>query len=318
MLKEGIIEPSNSPWRAQVVVTKEGNHKKRLVVDYSQTINKFTQLDAYPLPNINTLINEIAQHNVFSTIDMKSAYHQVPINEGDKPYTAFEADHGLYQLKRIPFGVTNGVATFQRIMDGIITGENLSSTFAYLDNVFICGKTQAEHDQNLGKFLEIANSRNLTYNDEKCVFSTKSLNALGCLISEGSIKPDPERLRPLQELPIPPDNKALKRVIGLFSYYSKWIPNFSHKIAPLVRTTSFPLNKEVIDAFNLLKHDIENSVVCAIDHSAPFELETDASDIAIAGVLNQNGHPVAYHSRMLQGSKLKHPSIEKEASVIIE
>ena len=87
---------------------------------------------------IITLINEIAhQHNVFSIIDMKSAYRQVPINEGDEPYSA---DHGLYQFERIPFGVTNGVANFQRIMDDI-TGENLSSTFAYLDNVFICGKT---------------------------------------------------------------------------------------------------------------------------------------------------------------------------------
>ena len=75
------------------------------------------------------------------------------------------------------------------------------------------------------------------------------------------------------------------------------------------------LSKEVIDAFKLLKHDI---VVCAIDHSAPFKLETDASDIAIAGVLNQNGRPVAYYSRTLQGSELKHPSIEKEASAIIE
>ena len=99
-------------------------------------------------------------------------------------------------------------------MDDIITRANLSSTFAYLDNVFICGKTQAEHDKNLDKFLDIANSRNLTYNDEKCVFSTKSLNVLGYFISEGTIKPDPERLHPLHELPIPPDNKALKGSLG--------------------------------------------------------------------------------------------------------
>ena len=78
LLKEGIIERSKSPWRAQVVVTKDENHKKRLAIDYSQTINKFTLLDAFPLPRIDELVNQIAQYRVFSTIDLRSAYHQVP------------------------------------------------------------------------------------------------------------------------------------------------------------------------------------------------------------------------------------------------
>ena len=85
LLKEGIIEQSRSPWRAQVVVTKDENHRKRLAIDYSQTINKFTLLDAFPLPRINELVNEIAQYRVFSTIDLRSAYHQVPLKDEDKP-----------------------------------------------------------------------------------------------------------------------------------------------------------------------------------------------------------------------------------------
>ena len=87
MLSEDIIEHSNSPWRAQVLVTG-GTYstKKRLVTDYSQTVNHHTQLDAYPLPHIDELVNKLAQYRVFSTIDLKSAYHQVELKEADKPY----------------------------------------------------------------------------------------------------------------------------------------------------------------------------------------------------------------------------------------
>ena len=153
LLSEGIIEPSNSPWRAQVVVTRNERHKKRLVIDFSQTINKFTYLDAYPLPNLNETVNTIAQYRVYSVIDLKSAYHQVPLQNRDKKYTAFEANGRLYQFCRIPFGVTNGVSAFQRTIDSFIAEEGLTDTFAYLDDVTICGNDQEHHDKNLKKIL---------------------------------------------------------------------------------------------------------------------------------------------------------------------
>ncbi|KHJ40163.1 hypothetical protein D918_09763, partial [Trichuris suis] len=123
LLREGIIEPSNSPWRAQVLVTKDERRKSRLVIDYSKTIDRFTLLDSYPLPRIDVMVQNMAKYKFFSTIDLKSAYHQVPIHPGDKPFTAFEAAGGLYQFTRIPFGVTNGVACFQRIIDTFIRDE---------------------------------------------------------------------------------------------------------------------------------------------------------------------------------------------------
>ena len=137
-------------------MARNENHKKRMVIDYSQTINRFTLLDAYPLPRIDDTINAIAQYQVFSTIDLCSAYHQVSIKESDKPYTAFQAGNALYQFTRIPFGVTNGVACFQRIMTDIIAAEKLQGTIAYLDSVTICGKDQEEHDENLKRFQDVA------------------------------------------------------------------------------------------------------------------------------------------------------------------
>ncbi|KAL0810536.1 hypothetical protein ABMA28_010656 [Loxostege sticticalis] len=104
LLAEGVIEESKSPWRAQVLITKNETHRKRLVIDYSRTINRYTELDAYPLPNIEQLVTKVAKNKIFSLIDLKGAYHQVPILPEERKYTAFEALSNLYQFRRIPFG----------------------------------------------------------------------------------------------------------------------------------------------------------------------------------------------------------------------
>jgi hypothetical protein len=141
-----------------------------MVLDYSQTVNHVTSLDAYPLPKFNTIFHKVAQFKVFSTVDLKSAYHQIPIIETGQPFTAFEASNRRYQFKRIPFGVTNGVAYLQRIIDSIISNENLQGTFAYLDDVTICGINQEDHDKNLQSFFETSNKYRITLNKEKCTF----------------------------------------------------------------------------------------------------------------------------------------------------
>ena len=142
-MQENIIEHSTSPWRAQDVVVKSPSHpeKKRLCVDYSQTVNQYTDVDAYPLPRIDDMINNLAKYRVFSTFDLKNAYHQLPICDSDKKYTGFEANGKLYQFCRIPFGVTKGVAVFQRQMDKIIEEEKLMDTFLYLDDITVAGHT---------------------------------------------------------------------------------------------------------------------------------------------------------------------------------
>ena len=320
LLSEEIIEPCISPWRAQVVVVKDplNRHKKRLCIDYSQTINLYTELDAYPLPRIEEMVHDLAKYKVFSTFDLKSAYHQIKIKDYEKKYTAFEANGKLYQFTRIPFGVTNGVAAFQRAMDRLIEEECLSDTFPYLDNITIAGSTQLEHDENVKRFFGAVKRKGLILNESKSVISVPEINVLGYCVGNGIIKPDPDRFKPLQELPPPTNIKSLKRTQGMFAYYSKWIPNFSDKIKILTNTKTFPLDEVALSSFNSLKKELLDASLRAVDENLPFVVECDASEVAISAVLNQGGRPVAFMSRTLQGSELQYPAVEKEATAIIE
>ena len=140
LLHQGVIKKSVTPWRAQVLVTTNERHKRRMVIDYSSTINRFTQLDAFPMPKISEIIRQLSKYTVFSKLDLESAYHQCPIRADEACYTGFEADGELYEFTRLPFGLTNSVAAFQRIMSSIIKNNNLNGTFAYIDDIVIGGR----------------------------------------------------------------------------------------------------------------------------------------------------------------------------------
>ena len=318
LLKDGIIEASKSPWRAQLVIAKSENHKKRMCVDYSQTVNKFTHLDAYPLPNMRSVVNNVAQYKWYSKLDLRSAYHQIGLVPEERKYTAFEANGQLYQFKRIPFGLKNAVPCFQRVIDAILQEHDCKATFAYLDDITVCGKTCEEHDQNLTAFLKAAKDCNLTLNENKCVFATESINLLGYNVSHGILQPDPDRVKPVLDLPLPKSSKELQRIVGMFSYYAQWIPQFSEKLKPLIVADRFPLPAVAVSAFKKLQEDLAKATLEVIDEKLPFVIETDASENAISATLNQQNRPVAFFSRMLNKHELKHSSIEKEAAAIVE
>ncbi|KAF2900601.1 hypothetical protein ILUMI_05586 [Ignelater luminosus] len=173
-------------------------------------------LDAYPLPNMEEIINDVANYTVFSTIDLKNAFHQI-YRTKDRQYTAFEAGGQLFQFKPILFGVTNGVAGFQRKINYIIRQENLEGIFYYLDDVTSLGKNLEEHNRNLNKFLEAIRKYNITINFEKSI-------------------PDPERPTALKPLKPLTGGSSLKRVLRMFSHYSNFIHKFLDKIEPIIAT----------------------------------------------------------------------------------
>lgn len=320
LLKDGIIEVSSAPWRAQAFVVR--NKKPRMVIDYSETINLFSKLDAYPLKSVEAVLNAVAENHYFSRLDMKSAYHQIPIKASDRQFTSFEANGTLYQFTRLPFGLTNAVPVFQRIMDDIVRTNNLNKAYPYIDDITICGKTIEEHDKNLADFLRVAKSINLTLNMDKCVFGTTKIALLGHIIEKGTKRPDPDRMKCLLEFKPPTTLSQLKRLNGFFAYYAKWVHDYSNKIKPLLdaqRLNSFPLSDEAIASMESLKADIINSSLAIPDSEAgPLTVETDASGTAVGAVLSQATRPIAFFSRTLSKSEQKMSAIEREAMAIVE
>ena len=165
-----------------------------MVVDYSQTINRYALLDAYPLPKIDKISTQIAKSSVYSTLDLKSAYYQTPLPPEDHPNTAFEACRKLYQYTRLPFGITNGVLFFQQLVDELIKKYKLSGTFAYLDNITVFGVNKNSHNIKLNALLNAPKSEGLTFNDLKCIYCRTEIDLLGCRVSHNVIQPDSECL----------------------------------------------------------------------------------------------------------------------------
>ncbi|KRX51904.1 Retrovirus-related Pol polyprotein from transposon gypsy [Trichinella sp. T9] len=188
-----MIEEGCSPWRAQALVVTSDNHKKRMIIDYSQNINRFTLLYAYPLAKINVMVQAISNYQTNQILPLKLA----------EDFTI------------VPFGVTNGVACFQRVMDNILRVEKLKDTFVHVDDVTICGMNEEEHDEKLNRFREVAEEYNLTLNKDKCEFTKTQIKLLGYIIEQGTLKPDPERFKPLQQFPLPRNTASLRRLLGM-------------------------------------------------------------------------------------------------------
>lgn len=314
---EGIIVPSTSSWRSQAFVVKS-NGKQRMVVDFASTINRYTDLDAFPVPLIPDVLHQLEGSRVFSRVDLRSAYYQVPILKEHQHFTAFEANNRLYEFTRLPFGVTNGVPIFCRVMQNITAG--LKGVSHYFDDIVIHGMDQAEHDRHLQAFLKRAAEVNLSLNSKKSIFSTSCMTFLGHVFENGLILPDPERMKPLQEFPTPSCLKELERLLGLFVYYSKWVKNFAEVSEPLFAAKKagiFPLTSQAVSAIDQLKKAISESFLAVPQPGKTLTLETDASLVSIGAVLSQEGKPIAFFSHKLNDTEKRWPIVELEAYSII-
>ena len=151
---------------------------------------------------------QIAQDKLYRSLDLRSAYHQVPLLESERQYTSFEPGSKLHQSKRSPFDATSSVPAFHRVMDEFVRDNHLCKVCAYLDDITVTGSTLEEHDRNLKKLLEVSRRQNLTLNAERFK------------LSHNQIKPDPQWLQPLIDLPAPRTATELKRVLEMFAHYA--------------------------------------------------------------------------------------------------
>lgn len=175
MLEDGVIEPSSSPWASPIVLIKKSDGRYRFCVDYRQ-LNKVSLPDAYPLPFVGATLDKLRDACFLTTLDIKSAYWQIPVAKDSRPLTAFVVpNRGLFQFRRMPFGLHNAPAMWQRLIDRVIGVDLEKYVFVYLDDIIICTPSLELHVEMLREVLRRLARAKLTLNREKCNFCKSEL-----------------------------------------------------------------------------------------------------------------------------------------------
>lgn len=326
MLKDGIIRPSDSPWASPIVLTGKRDGSTRFCCDYRK-LNTITKKDSHPLPFIQDVFDQVAGASIFSTLDLKAGYWQMPMAPESIPKTAFLCHIGLYEFVRMPFGITNGPALFQRQMNKVLAGLLGKICMAYLDDIVVYSKNEEDHARHLQQVLERLRQAGLQLKPSKCSFGLKEIDLLGFRVSADGIRPLKGRVSAILDLAPPQNAKAVKSFLGMASYYRGCIQGFATLAMPLIELTKpkepFRWGEEHQQAFDILKKALTEAPVLAHPRvNEPYILYTDASDKAIGAILvqfDQDGveRVVSYMSHKLSGAQLNWPTIEKEAYGII-
>lgn len=327
MLAQGIIKESNSPYNSPLwIVPKKldnsGKKKWRIVIDYRK-LNEVTVDDKFPIPNVEDIMDKLGRAQYFTTLDLAKGFHQILVKEEDRAKTAFSTPQGHYEYIRMPFGLKNAPATFQRLMNSILKDYINKICVVYLDDILIFSTSIHEHIDSLNKILNRLRESNLKIQIDKCKFFSKETEYLGHILTPEGLKPNPQKIENIIELKLPHTQKQIKAFLGMTGYYRKFIKDYAKVAQPL---TKF-LKKDVkvntkdtnyINAFEKLKQLITQAPILKYpEFNKKFKLATDASQFAIGAVLQQEGHPICFASRTLNEHERNYSTTEKELLAIV-
>lgn len=325
MLSKGVVRPSRSPWGARPVFVGKKNGSKRLCFDY-RDLNKKMVPDSYPLPLLWPLLQEVAGHKWYVTLDLNWGFWNVPLEEESKQYTAVITHKGTFEFNVIPFGIRNSPGEFQRAMDIIFSDLYPRNVRCYIDDIVIFGNTKGEVLVLLEDVLRRVESSGVFLKMPKCEWLQQEILLLGHVVSVHGILPNPEKVSAIRDAVPPTDKSELRPFLGLASFLRKFVPHFAQTVAPLVDLTSpkvpFKWTEVENDSFELLKSEITNYVLLSVpDEQGEFLVFTDASSRGIGCVLMQiqHGEPVylEFASRKFTPAERKWDTREREAFAVV-
>lgn len=328
-LADGIIEPSDSPWSANIVIvpkkSTDGTKKYRFCCDY-RYLNDRTTTDSYPIPNITETLDNLGKCKYFSTMDLRSGYHQLEVCPEDRPKTAFSVPGGHWQFKRMPFGLKNAPATFQRLLDGVLRGLKPKKCCVYLDDIIVYSKDMEQHVSRLREVFDRLREARLSLSIDKCHFARTEVKYLGHIISAEGVRTDPRLTSAVRDFVTPRTVKHLQSFLGLCNYYRKFVKGFAEIARPLTsllrKGVKFEWTSQCQEAFDRLKQVLTSDPVLIFpDFEKEFILSCDASNTGLGVVLEQEvdgkKHPVAFASRQLNRAEQNYSTTEKELLSVI-
>ena len=326
LLNLGIIQASDSPWSSAVVTVRKKDGGVRICVDY-RGVNGVTAPDPYQMPFIEDILDTLASAKFLSKIDLNKGFHQIPVNKADMHKTAFCTPWGKFQFARMPFGLRNGPAVFQRLMDSLLH-KDLEYSRVYIDDIVVFSTTWEQHCWHLGQVLERLHQAGLTVNRKKCQWGCVKLEFLGHLVGEGQVSPSECKVLALRDYPQPVTKKGVQQFLGLAGYYRKYIQGYaSHSIALTDATRKSAPDRvvwcnDMLNEFVYLKCvlcDVPSLTLPTIQDE--FLLQTDASGRGVGAILSvrREGqeYPVAYFSRKLKDREQRYSATELEGLAVV-
>jgi predicted aspartyl protease len=325
LLKEGFIEESISSYAAPVIMVPKPDGKLRICIDY-RALNNITVKEVYPMPRIEDTKDQLYGAKIFSTLDLKAGYWQVPMAEEDKQKTAFITKYGLYQWRCMPFGLCNAPATFQRLMDAILRGLKWQCCLVYLDDVIVFSRNLEEHEKHLRQIFTAIDKAGLRLNPAKCRFGQEEIEYLGHIVSAKGILPSPKNVDPILKIPDPHDVNSVQTLLGLLGYYRSFIKDFSTVAEPILRLTKadkkFEWGPEQREAKGKLLMALTTAPILAYpDFYKEFIVQVDASEVGLGAILAQiqegKERVIAYTSHILDDTQRKACATEREALAVM-
>lgn len=326
MLRDDIIEHSASAWASPITLVPKPDGSTRFCTDYRK-LNAVTKKDAHPLPDIRDIFDNLAGATVFSTCDLRSGYWQIPMRPEDREKTAFICHKGLFQFKRMSFGLCNAPAVFQRFMNHVLAPYIGSFLMVYLDDIVCYSRSQEEHEEHLHLLFQALEQHGLQVKRSKCFLNMPKVKLLGHIISKEGVATDPEKTEAIAKMAPPTDVSGVRSFLGMAGYYRTLIPNYAQIAGPLVeltrKHTKFKWGPRQHTAWSWLRDELTSDRIMAHpDPTKPYRLYTDACDYAIGAILvqvDENGveRPIQYLSKQLSGSQLSWPTIEKEGYSVV-
>ena len=321
----GVIEPSDSPWAAPVVLVRKKDDTWRFCVDYRR-LNAITKKDSYPLPRIDDALDHIAGSSWFSSLDLRSGYWQVELAPEARPKTAFTLGQGLWQFRVMPFGLCNAPATFERLMERVLADVPRSRCVVYLDDLLVHATDFDRALSNLGEVFTAIRRAGLRLNPAKCRLLSRETEFLGHVVSARGVATNPAKVAAVRDWPTPANVGELRSFLGLASYYRRFVRGFATIASPLHRLTDkgqpFTWDSNCAAAYTQLKTALTEAPVLAYpDAQQPFIVDTDASNVGVGAVLSQQGEDgeraVAYFSRALNKAEKNYCVTRRELLAVV-
>ena len=317
--QKGYVEKSKSAYGAPVVPVMKKDGSLRLCIDYRQ-LNSKTIPSVYPIPRTDDILDCLHGSQYYSVLDLKEAYHQVPVKEADKEKTAFVLPGEKLQWLNMPFGLVGAPYTLSAAMN-IALEDCKGFARGYYDDILIFSQDLETHLRHVGCVLDSLAKYGLQINYKKCEFVKREVKFVGFVVSGNGILPSSRKVSDIVDFKTPSSVDALRTFLGMASYYRKFVVDFSKRAVPLYallkKGTSFLWSDECEEAFCYLKESLANAKLLVYpDFSKPFLLQTDASDKGIGFVLAQEVdnclQPIQFGGRVLSETEQRYCVTDKE------